>query len=624
MITKRWNIKDNQINKELEMKLKLFMRPLAVLAIAGVLVSCGEKETPIESGEDDKTETVDPTPEPEPEPEPELGQTFKYVNFCADRSLTEENFGDVSDGVIPVEWTKNDKVTVYSANTKGAKSERFTCKASTGNASVAEYTTTSMEWNPGEAHQFYAVYPATSFASDASLSLHLNSFQSTSGTDLPDLSETRMLAALKVDSPTDDVLTLSFKPAYSLLDIMFTASEEVTVNRIVVSSTDGTPVVGGYKVKHDGTDWVYTPDAEGVSSRMAIQVNGKDGLKLSSGASAHFYALLMPLNYSGLKVDILTPEGKVVEKVETSSSFAPSRRYEIAFESLPALGTCPTTYGKWMDYLPDNILVSDLSIPGSHDAATSSISISAAKCQGQTISNQLAGGVRLFDLRPDGSDLVIKHSYFSTNVTLSQALGYMKTFVTENPSEGCIAFIKEENSWTAENVSPALAEYKDNIVNFSAKLTIGQLRGKILVVSRTNYPGTIYGGNFSKGWPDNATDGSVGIGYEQGTATETFYLQDQYASSVSKETKYASFKAYADKARTSKSSTSWLCNHVSLSGSPKSNAQTLNPQAAEYISANPGRTAIVMMDFCCDASAGGEVLVNAVINQNVRYVQGVK
>ena len=70
------------------MKLKLFMRPLAVLAIAGVLVSCGEKETPIEPGEDDKTETVDPTPEPEPEPEPEPGQTFKYVNFCADLEST--------------------------------------------------------------------------------------------------------------------------------------------------------------------------------------------------------------------------------------------------------------------------------------------------------------------------------------------------------------------------------------------------------------------------------------------------------------------------------------------------------------------------------------------------------
>ena len=47
-------------------------------------------------------------------------------------------------------------------------------------------------------------------------------------------------------------------------------------------------------------------------------------------------------------------------------------------------------------------------------------------------------------------------------------------------------------------------------------------------------------------------------------------------------------------------------------------------QATDYVKSNPGRTAIVMMDFCCDSSAGGDVLVNTVINQNVRYAQGIK
>jgi hypothetical protein len=68
--------------------------------------------------------------------------------------------------------------------------------------------------------------------------------------------------------------------------------------------------------------------------------------------------------------------------------------------------------------------------------------------------------------------------------------------------------------------------------------------------------------------------------------------------------KAASFKAYADKARKDKAPNDWLCNHVSLAGSPKCNAQYLNPIAAEYILSNPGRTAIV--------------------NQNVRYKQAAK
>ena len=219
---------------------------------------------------------------------------------------------------------------------------------------------------------------------------------------------------------------------------------------------------------------------------------------------------------------------------------------------------------------------------------------------------------------------MIYHATGNTNISLSQALGYMKTYMEEHPTEGCIAFIKEENTWNGAAVSPALAAYADHIVNYTAKLTMGQLRGKILVVSRTNYPGTIYGGNFSKGWPDNTTDGSVGIGYAQGTRTENFYLQDQYSSSVSTSTKLASFKAYADKARKEKNPSDWLCNHTSLSGSPKSNARTINPEAAAYINANPGRTAIVMTDFACDSAVSGDILVNAIVNQNVRYIQATK
>ena len=37
---------------------------------------------------------------------------------------------------------------------------------------------------------------------------------------------------------------LQFNPAYSLIDITFTASEDITVSRVVVSATDGTVGMG--------------------------------------------------------------------------------------------------------------------------------------------------------------------------------------------------------------------------------------------------------------------------------------------------------------------------------------------------------------------------------------------
>lgn len=573
-----------------------------------------------------------------------------YINLVLDRTLTEENFGIMSDNVISMAWGATDQVTIYSPDAKSATSESLTCTPTSENPAKATYETSNMMWSDKTEHAFYAVYPAATFSSDLSLALSLPTIQ-TETNSVPDLSMTYMLSTGKAGKATFDPINLAFEPAYSLLDITFTATETVTISRIVVSSTDGSPVAGKYSVKYDGNDWVYTPDTEptNISSRLAVQINGKDGMTVASGAEAHFHALLMPLEYNGLKVDLLTPDGKVIEKVETSTTFAPSRRYEIAYKDLPALSTCGTTYGKWMDYIPDNVLVSDLSMPGSHDAATSTISSSSYQCQSKTIADQLNNGVRIFDLRPAGETLTLYHSDKSTGITLEEALQSIVSYMELNKSEGCVVFIKNEgDNWNThkQKLTDLLQKFTANTVEYTTKLTVGQLRGKIFVLSREAYPNPHRGGIFqyvtqntngkdvnNNGWPDNTAGSEVKIalkGDSPEAEKEKFWLQDQY--STSKSTKISSFKAYVDKAQstTGKATNEWLCNHISLAVSLtnglniKNIAKDLNPEAASYINSKPGRTAIVMMDYCCESSADGDDLVNAVINQNVRYIQGTK
>ena len=574
-----------------------------------------------------------------------------YINFVLDRTLTEENFGVMTDNVISMAWGESDHVTIYSPDARSTISENPICKQTAENPAIATYETSQMMWSDKDEHDFYAVYPAATFSSDISLPLSLPTIQ-TETNSVPDLSMTYMLASGKAGKATFDPVNLSFEPAYSFLDIKFTATETVTISRIVVSSRDCSPIVGKYSVKHDGTDWVYTPDTEAtnISSRLAIQINGKDGMTVASGTEAHFHALLMPFKYNGLKVDLLTPDGKVIEKVETSATFAPSRRYEISYNGLPALSAWGTTYGKWMDYIPDNVLVSELSIPGSHNAATSSISSSLYQCQSKTIAEQLNNGVRVLDLRPAGADLMIYHSDQSANITLEQALESVTSYLNSNKSEGCIIFIKNEGqAWDShkQKLTDLLQKFTANTVEYTTKLTVGQLRGKIFILSRNAYPNPHRGGIFQyvtqndngkdvtyNGWPDNTSGSEVKIalkGDSPEDEKEKFWLQDQYETN--RNTKIASFKAYVDKAQsaTGKATNEWLCNHISLAisrlnitTSIKSTAQNLNPQAASYINSNPGRTAIVMMDYSCESSADGDDLVSAVINQNVRYVQGTK
>ena len=92
------------------------------------------------------------------------------------------------------------------------------------------------------------------------------------------------------------------------------------------------------------------------------------------------------------------------------------------------LPTRAIDYLNWMQALDDNLFLSRLSIPGSHDAATSSCSSSgitgSAHTQTYTIAQQLEHGVRMFDLRPtwDGSNMTINHGIVSTGVKFNDAL----------------------------------------------------------------------------------------------------------------------------------------------------------------------------------------------------------
>lgn len=58
--------------------------------------------------------------------------------------------------------------------------------------------------------------------------------------------------------------------------------------------------------------------------------------------------------------------------------------------------------GDWMKRLPDNLFVSQVSIPGTHDAATGNgvTLASFSQCQDIDVATQWSIGIRAFDFRP--------------------------------------------------------------------------------------------------------------------------------------------------------------------------------------------------------------------------------
>ena len=102
----------------------------------------------------------------------------------------------------------------------------------------------------------------------------------------------------------------------------------------------------------------------------------------------------------------------------------------------------------WMEYVDDDQLICNLSIPGSHDSYTFKLDFGFWDEYGMTQEKsfhwQFNYGVRMFDVRVHASSGEIVHGILGTGMYLHQAIGDMICQVHNNPSEGIIMVISKE------------------------------------------------------------------------------------------------------------------------------------------------------------------------------------
>ena len=101
-------------------------------------------------------------------------------------------------------------------------------------------------------------------------------------------------------------------------------------------------------------------------------------------------------------------------------------------------------YQNWMSGLDDKAFVCQLSVPGAHDACTSSFSSGSAlgalfsgKVQTKSVQQMLTAGARLFDLRPavKNGKLTICHGILVTSFDFDTVMGQLRDYVVQHPTE---------------------------------------------------------------------------------------------------------------------------------------------------------------------------------------------
>ena len=325
----------------------------------------------------------------------------------------------------------------------------------------------------------------------------------------------------------------------------------------------------------------------------------------------------------------------------------------------------PAHADDWMARLADSQLVCRLSIPGTHDAATGegfvpADSLTAAKIattQELPLARQWAAGIRAFDLRPDVMaqgdtlrTLQIYHGEFATRMSLPGALRLLRDSLQAHPTEFAIIIMQHERSASRDGsqwepmVRQCLAAYSSMMVDFRPDLTVGDMRGHMLLLSRDTYAGQPYGGYVS-GWRFDPDVDWKHPALIRGRHAEGHLVLQDFYDMTAEGGMPAKLRAINRLALISSGNGdmpqdpfTWFINHtsgymlttteygaspVSLSEGYRANAAKTNKAMCQIIASHGGhmRTGLVMMDFGgADSSAGHDVLgaklTRAVINSN--------
>ena len=320
----------------------------------------------------------------------------------------------------------------------------------------------------------------------------------------------------------------------------------------------------------------------------------------------------------------------------------------------------PVWADDWMGRISDDTYLSQVSIPGVHDAGTGHgfkgtigllVGDATARTQDLSIIEQWNAGVRAFDMRPtvDGSSLPIYHGIIETKLTMEDAVQTLCGLLDEHPTEMAIIIMRHEtdhddnsSEWGPLMKALLTSEpVKSHAVSFTQTLKMKNVRGKLLILSRDNYATTpvgayVTGWNFSE-LLDKQKNGRIA----GANSSATCYIQDYYDCTGDKgvATKWNSIKTLVR--FTAEQNTSfriWAINHTSgytvnaSSDGYRDNAAAQNKALADWLQEHSGSTGIVMMDYAgVDRSNGYDVkgltLVNALIDNNFKtseYATAIK
>ncbi len=385
---------------------------------------------------------------------------------------------------------------------------------------------------------------------------------------------------------------------------------------------------------------------DAIRPYTVASTNASDVVRIDIGQGQT--SINLPVNIitnltKGIDITLLYDEGRYI----TQSDPTPIHRIQNTFVCKYTIDATNARTSCWMATLPSRIRVNMITMPGTHDSATSQVSIAMAQTQTLSIGQQLRAGIRAFDLRPryNASDedditldkLEIYHGIIATGVKWKDAMDTIVTFLRQNPTETVFVNLQKENASGNTDYSQAwrtsirtyLQQNRQYVLQqLQANTSLADCRGKVIVVSHnpygagTDYYGTVYGA-LTASWDDNATF-TTSLNYTNSTPICQATITDNYSTTNTADKQALMLTNLT--AASNDNSTRWYYTFANVAwrlfgSNPSHYAEIHNAYLHNLLSNETlnGRLGIIFCDYL-GSNQYTPQLTTDIIQQNYRYI----
>lgn len=306
----------------------------------------------------------------------------------------------------------------------------------------------------------------------------------------------------------------------------------------------------------------------------------------------------------------------------------------------------------WMSKLDDDLHISALSIPGTHNSPCHYFALPSVRCQVAPLREQLNNGVRFLDVRvsaeSDTDRMPLVHSAFPVSFWgtryFHEVLDECYAFLDANPSEILVMSVKREGTGRAGDKGMSrhlrdghIAKDEDRWFTADHVPRLREVRGKIVLLRRFAVDEHVKkesGGSFginAASFPDNCADGAVNHRNRPLIRVQDYYnigwgsdIDRKIEFGLAHLTRAAGAEAYAAPVFLNFLSAS---NFFNAACWPERIAARVNPAVVEHLcmrhgvegaQGGCGATGIVVTDWV--GAYGDWDLVRCVVGMNARHL----